>query len=69
VVCGVHNFSAIEAGRVTASGTLAAERSVPGFQADLAAARAELDALRANPATPKPEQCDAEAALLATPIL
>jgi acid phosphatase (class A) len=69
VVCGVHNYSAVEAGRITASGTLAAERSVPAFQADLAAARAELDALRANPATLKPEQCDAEAALLAIPIL
>lgn len=69
VVCGVHNYSAIEAGRITASGTYAAELGQPQFQADLAAARAELAALRADPTTPKPEKCDAEAALVAQPIL
>ena len=69
VVCGVHNYSAIEAGRVTASATYSAEHGVPAFQADLAAARAELDALRADPATPRPEHCDAEANLVALPIL
>ena len=69
VVCGVHNYSAIEAGRVTASGTYAAELGQPDFEADLAAARAELAALRADPATPKPEKCDAEAKLVAQPIL
>ncbi|HEY6735145.1 MAG TPA: phosphatase PAP2 family protein, partial [Roseiarcus sp.] len=69
VVCGVHNYSAIEAGRITASGTYAAELGRPEFQADLAAARAELSALRADPATPKPENCAAEAQLVALPIL
>jgi len=69
VVCGVHNYSAIEAGRVTASATFAAESGQPQFQADLAAARAELAALRANPNTPKPDKCEAEANLLALPIL
>lgn len=69
VVCGVHNYSAIEAGRVTASATIAAESGTPEFQADLAAARVELAALRANPATPKPENCEAEANLVALPIL
>lgn len=69
VVCGVHNYSAIEAGRMTASGTYAAELGQPEFQTDLAAARAELTALRADPATPKPEKCDVEANLVATPIL
>jgi len=69
VVCGVHNYSAIEAGRITASGTYAAELGQPEFQADLAAARAELAALRADPATPKPEKCGAEASLTALPIL
>ncbi|MDB5677413.1 phosphatase PAP2 family protein [Sphingomonas bacterium] len=69
VVCGVHNYSAIEAGRVTASATYAAELGQPAFQADLAAARAELSALRADPTTPKPEKCDAEAALIALHIL
>lgn len=69
VVCGVHNYSAIEAGRVTASATLAAERGQPQFQADLAAARTELAALRANSNTPKPDKCEAEANLIALPIL
>jgi len=69
VVCGVHNYSAIEAGRVTASATIGAESGLPDFQADLAAARAELTALRADPATPRPEKCDAEANLVALPIL
>lgn len=69
VVCGVHNYSAIEAGRVTASATFATEHGTPAFQADLAAAKAELDALRADPATAKPERCDAETELVALPIL
>lgn len=69
VVCGVHNYSAIEAGRMTASGTYTAELGQPEFQADLAAARAELAALRADPATPKPEKCDVEDKLIALPIL
>ncbi|WP_293989797.1 phosphatase PAP2 family protein [Sphingomonas sp.] len=69
VVCGVHNYSAIEAGRVTASATYAAELGQPEFQADLAAARAELTALRASPAAPKPEKCAAEANLVALHIL
>lgn len=69
VVCGVHNYSAIEAGRITAAATLAAERGQPQFQADLAAARAELAALRANPNAPKPDKCEAETNLLALPIL
>lgn len=69
LVCGVHNYSALEAGRVTASATYSAEHGTPRFQADLAAAKAELDALRADPAMPKPDRCEAEADLVALPIL
>lgn len=69
VVCGVHNYSAIDAGRVTASGTIAAELDLPEFRADLADARAELAALRADPVTPRPDKCDVEANLIAVPIL
>lgn len=67
IVCGVHNMSAVEAGRITASSTLAAVQAQPAFQADLAAARAELTALRAS--APAPQGCEAEAGLVAQPIL
>lgn len=69
IVCGAHNSSAVDAGRTTASATLAAVQAQPAFQTDLAAARAELDKLRADPATPKPQNCAAEEALLSQPIL
>lgn len=65
IICGVHNASAVEAGRVTSAATLAAVAAVPAFQADLAAAKAEMEALRANPATPKPTGCEEEARLVA----
>ncbi len=69
IVCGVHNASAVEAGRITSSATLAAVRAQAAYQADLATARTELDKLRADPATPKPQNCAAEAALVSQPIL
>lgn len=69
VVCGVHNVSAVEAGRVTASATLAAVHAQPAFRSDFAAARTELAVLRANPARPRPQGCPAEARLIAQPIL
>lgn len=69
IVCGAHNATAVEAGRITASATLAAVHAQPAFTADLAGARAELAALRADPARPRPQGCAAEAALVATPIL
>ncbi|MDB5708081.1 MAG: phosphatidic acid phosphatase [Sphingomonas bacterium] len=69
IVCGVHNATAVEAGRMTSASTLAAVHAQAAFQADLALARAEMTALRADPATPKPENCAAEAALVSQPIL
>lgn len=70
VVCGVHNASAVEGGRLSASATLTAARDVPAFKANLAAARDEMDALRRDPRTPKPApaQCSREAALIAQRI-
>ncbi|WP_267378941.1 phosphatase PAP2 family protein [Sphingomonas sp. GC_Shp_6] len=67
VVCGVHNASAVEAGRVSAAATLAAIAGDPRFQGDRAAAAAELTALRADPKTARPDAktCAAEAALVA----
>jgi acid phosphatase (class A) len=69
IVCGAHNATAVDAGRVTSASTLAAVHAQAAFQADMAAARAELAALRADPATPKPQNCAAETALVAQPIL
>ena len=60
VVCGVHWVSDVEAGRTNGAGLVAALHADPGFTADLAAARAELAALRKT-ATARPDaaQCKA----------
>lgn len=68
-VCGAHNESAVEAGMASASATLAVVRTKPAFKADLENARRELSALRADPATPKPKQCDTERALIAERVM
>jgi acid phosphatase (class A) len=61
-VCGAHNESAVEAGMLSASSTMALVSTKPEYQSDLAAARAELAALRASG---QPAQgCDAESALV-----
>lgn len=61
LVCNVHWASDVDAGRVIASATVARLHAEPGFQADLAAAAAEL---AAAPRAPGPG-CPAEAAALA----
>jgi len=64
-ICGVHNYSSIVAGQSVAAAIVAAEHRTPEFQADFAAAKAEMQAaLKAAPLT---EGCDAEAQMLATP--
>lgn len=70
VVCGVHNASAVEAGRLSASSTLTAMQDDPAFTADLAAARQEIAALRQAGAAAKPDTalCTREAALVAQPL-
>ena len=70
IVCGVHNASAVEAGRLSATVTLAAMEQTRDFQFDLAAARAEIEKLRADAATPRPDagQCAREAGLVAQRI-
>lgn len=66
VVCGVHNASAVEGGRLSASATLDAVAGVPAFQADLKAARREIAALRRSAAAPPDGRaCATEAALVA----
>lgn len=66
IVCRVHNLSAVEAGRVGATITMTAIRVTPAYQADLAAARAELAA--AHPA-PDAQSCSTEAALANPSVL
>jgi acid phosphatase (class A) len=66
VVCGVHNSSAIEAGRTSGAMTFAAQQGYPEFRADLEAARVELAGLRANAANATDAGlCKAEADLIA----
>jgi acid phosphatase (class A) len=64
-ICGAHNMSAVEGGKLLAGATMTVIRTTPAYQADAAAARAELRGLIADPATPKPTGCDAEAKLIA----
>jgi acid phosphatase (class A) len=68
VICGVHNASSVDAGRVNATALVQTLEASPGFQADLAAVRAELDAARAVGPAPDKAQCDAQAVLLAEPL-
>lgn len=69
IVCGAHNSSAVEAGRLTAASVLAAVHSSPAFQTDFQAAKAELGGLRADAHAPKPEGCAEETQLIAEPVL
>lgn len=63
VVCGVHNASAIEAGRTNGAGLVAALRGNAQFRADLEAARAEIVRLRATAPVPDAEACRVQIAL------
>lgn len=60
IVCGVHNASGVEAGRTSASATLAVVRVRPAYERDFAAARQELAALRSTGTKPDRAQCQAE---------
>jgi acid phosphatase (class A) len=62
VVCGVHNASAVEAGRVAGAALVAALNGSHHFRTDLDAVKAEVAKLRGNaPAA----NCSAEATLIA----
>jgi acid phosphatase (class A) len=61
-ICNVHWLSDIEEGRVVATAVVARMNAEPAFQADLAAARAEVAALAGKS---QPQGCAAEAAALA----
>lgn len=61
VVCGVHNASAVEGGRVVGAALIAALNAIPEFRTDLDAVKTELAAVPRN----APSNCAAEAALIA----
>jgi acid phosphatase (class A) len=66
-ICGAHNESAVEAGMLSATATMAVVQTKPAYQSDLAAARAEFDTLRAN--GQRPTGCDAEEALISKRVM
>lgn len=68
IVCGVHNASAVEAGRTSAAATLSVIRARPAYRDDFAAAQDEINGLRATGAKPDDAQCKAEAGLVAQDI-
>ncbi|HEY1559781.1 MAG TPA: phosphatase PAP2 family protein [Caulobacteraceae bacterium] len=63
VVCGVHNASAVEAGRVAADTVVSALAGDAAFRDDLAAARSEITTLRSSGVRPDVNACRTEAAL------
>lgn len=69
IVCGAHNMSAVEAGRLGATVTMQRIRLSEQYLADLAAAKAELKGLALEGAeVPSAAACSAEEALVATSI-
>lgn len=67
IVCGVHYVSDVEGGRLAATALVAALHGVPDFEADVDAARAELEAVRKSGTKPDAATCAATQKTLATP--
>jgi len=67
-ICGAHNESAVEAGFLSASATMAVVATKPEYQADLEAARTELAHLRTGGA-PAAQGCEAENTLIAQRVM
>jgi acid phosphatase (class A) len=65
LVCGVHNLSAVEAGRTNGSIVVAALHGDEAFRKDLEVARKEVAAARKAGPAPDPATCAAEAELTA----
>jgi acid phosphatase (class A) len=64
IVCGVHNESAVEAGRISAEATLMEIRATSDYRRDLGAAREEIKRLKALRSAPPVQQCAAEESLV-----
>jgi len=70
IVCGAHNMSAVEAARLGATVSMQIIAQTARYQADFAAAKAELDDLRRRPdAMAETKVCAAERALTGRSIL
>jgi acid phosphatase (class A) len=65
LVCGVHNLSAVEAGRMNGSIVVAALHGSEDFRKDMDAARLEVAAARKAGPAPDPATCAKEAELVA----
>ena len=65
LVCGVHNLSAVEAGRMNASIVVAGLHGNAEFRKDLEVARQEVAAARKAGPAPDPTACAKEAATVA----
>lgn len=66
IVCGAHNASAVEAGRLSATIAMTVVRNTAAYRRDLRAARAEISLLRKT--APAPVGCEAEKALVSQNI-
>ncbi len=64
VVCGVHNATAIEAGRVVAASVVANLHGDAAFRADMNAAREEMASFRKTAKAPDAGMCEREMQLL-----
>jgi len=63
IVCGLHNWSAVESGRTNGASVFAALHSSQAFRTDMAKAREELDTARKSGAKPDAAACAKEAEL------
>jgi acid phosphatase (class A) len=66
VACGMHWMSDVEAGRLVGAATLARLHAEPTFVAQLAQAKREIEAARAQ--SKPPQGCEEEARALAIPV-
>ena len=64
IVCGAHNASAVEGGRLSATVTMTAVRATAAYRRDLKAAQAEYKALKKA----APAKCEAEQGLVSLNI-
>ena len=64
VICGWHNATSVEAGRVAGAAVFASLHGSADFRADMDAARTELAAFRSSVPPADPARCAAETALL-----
>lgn len=64
IVCGVHNYSAVEGGRLSAASTMNVVETTADYQKDFAVAKQEIQALIHNPGSAKPKSCQAETDLV-----